>query len=129
MSRPKKKPGFDAEQILHDLIAVVTESYNSADDEEQEHKLREAANVRMTGFAPKVVELTATNFGFSKSESDSILNHLIDGGSLSLYGLSNAVTRASQDIESYDRATALESAGWEIVTMAPAMWSELNEKA
>lgn len=37
MSRPLKKPGFDAEQIQKDLIAAVTDSYNSPDDE-QEYK-------------------------------------------------------------------------------------------
>lgn len=111
------------------LRDIVRSAVDEARFKQVADKLREAANVKMTGFAPKVVELTATNFGFSKPESDSILNHLIEGGNLSLYGLSNAVTRASQDIESYDRATALESVGWEIVTMAPALWSALNEKA
>ena len=38
MSRPLKKPNFDAEQILRDLVADVTDSYNSPDDDEQEHK-------------------------------------------------------------------------------------------
>ena len=33
-------------------------------------------------------------------------------------------TRASQDFESYDRATELESIGWGIVTMEPARWKE-----
>ncbi len=31
-----------------------------------------------------------------------------------------------QDVESYDRATALESAGWQMVTMAPQLWRALN---
>ena len=94
---------------LRDIVrsAVDEARFHSVAD-----RLREAANVKISGCAPKVVELTATNFGFIKPESDGILNHLITGGDLSMYGLSNAVTRASQDVESYDRATALESAGW-----------------
>ena len=40
--------------------------------------------------------------------------------------LSNAITRASQDVESYDRATALEGIGWQVATMEPARWKEMN---
>ena len=54
------------------------------------------------------------------------MNYLIQGGDLSLYGLSNAITRASQDVESYDRATALEGIGWNVATMEPARWKENN---
>lgn len=110
---------------LRDIVRSAADEarFNSAAD-----RLREAAKVKLTGYAPKVVELAASLFGFSKPEEENILNHLIEGGDLSLYGLSNAVTRASQDVESYDRATTLESAGWEIITMNPAVWSELNER-
>ena len=52
--------------------------------------------------------------------------YLIEGGDLSLYGLSNAVTRYSQDVESYDRATALEGLGWQIATMGKNKWKEIN---
>ena len=89
-------------------------------------KLREAAGVRITGRVPDVIELTSDQFGFNKTEADGILQHLITGGDLSLYGLSNAVTRASQDSESYDRATMLESAGWQIATMPRETWNAIN---
>lgn len=92
-------------------------------------KLREAAEVKISGHVPQVVELTSREFGFNKTEQTGILQHLISGGDLSLYGLSNAVTQASQDVESYDRATALESAGWQIATMAPELWRTVNEGA
>jgi hypothetical protein len=89
-------------------------------------KLREAANVKITAHIPDVVELTAKQYGFTKAEETDILQHLITGGDLSLYGLSSAVTRASQDVPSYDRATALESAGWQIAAMPKEIWRELN---
>lgn len=89
-------------------------------------RLREAAGVRITGCVPEVVELAADQFGFNKTEADGILQHLITGGDLSLYGLSNAVTRASQNAESYDRATMLESAGWRIATMPGDTWNAIN---
>lgn len=40
--------------------------------------------------------------------------------------MSNAVTRASQDVASYDRATALEGIGWQVATMKPTQWKEIN---
>lgn len=53
--------------------------------------------------------------------------NLIEGGDLSLYGLSNAVTRASQDVVSYDRATTLEGIGWQVATMEPQQWKQINQ--
>lgn len=91
-------------------------------------RLREAAQVRMTAPVPQVVELTARQFGFTKTEESGILQHLIEGGDLTKYGLSNAVTRASQDAESYDRATAMEGVGWQIASMPRDQWSAINEE-
>lgn len=55
------------------------------------------------------------------------MKYLIAGGDLSMYGLSNAVTRVSQDVESYDRATTLEGIGWQVATMEPAQWKQINQ--
>ena len=89
-------------------------------------KLREAAGIPITGKVTEVVELTSRAYGLNQEEQDGILNYLISGGDLSLYGLSNAITRTSQDVESYDRATALEGIGWQVATMAPQQWKEIN---
>lgn len=78
---------------------------------------------------PKVVELTGKHIGFGEKEGAGILSHLIAGGDLSLYGLSNAVTRFSQDVKSYDRATELEAAGYDVLTLSPAIWKSINEQA
>jgi len=89
-------------------------------------KLRESVGVAITSPVADVVELTGRQYGFTKEENDGILQHLILGGDLSLYGLSNAVTRTANDSETYDRATALETAGWQIATMENRVWRELN---
>lgn len=89
-------------------------------------RLQEAASVKITGKVPEVVQLTGRTFDLNQNEQDNILQYLIFGGDLSQYGLSNAVTRASQDVESYDRATALEGIGWQVATMPPQQWKELN---
>ena len=89
-------------------------------------RLKETVGVPITGKVPEVVELTGRAYGINQEEQDGILNYLISGGDLSLYGLSNAITRTSQDIESYDRATALEGIGWQVATMAKQQWKEIN---
>jgi len=78
-----------------------------------------------TNNIPKFVELTATEYGMSGNEGTGVLDHLIRDGDLSLYGLANAVTRYSQDVESYDRATDLESIGYSILGMSASTLNKL----
>ena len=89
-------------------------------------KLQDATQAKITGRVQDVIELTGKAYDLNQPEQDNILNYLIQGGDLSLYGLSNAITRASQDVESYDRATAMESIGWQVATMPEAQWREIN---
>ena len=60
-------------------------------------------------------------------EGQGILDYLIRGGDLSLYGFANATTRYAQDVESYDRSTTLESVGYTILGMSPAKWNNLQK--
>jgi hypothetical protein len=94
-------------------------------------KLRDAADARIAAPIDEVIELAAERFSFNKAETSGILRHLIEGGDLTMYGLSNAVTRTSQDVDDYDRATELERVGWQIITQGPRLLSEarLERKA
>lgn len=58
-----------------------------------------------------------------------MLQHLVEGSDLTLYGLSNAVTRYSQDVESYDRASELEAIGYNVLSMGQSQWNRLNQAA
>lgn len=78
---------------------------------------------------PGIVRLTSREFHITEDESTGVLQHLIEGKDLSLYGLSNAVTRYSQDVESYDRATELESIGYNILSMPERQWNRINQMA
>ena len=89
-------------------------------------QLEESAGAKITGRIQDVVELTGKEYGLNQGEQDGVLQYLIEGGDLSLYGLGNAVTRLSQDVESYDRATSLEGLGWQIATMGKNKWKEIN---
>ena len=46
-------------------------------------------------------------------------------GDLSGYGLVNAVTHYSQDVEDYDRATEFEALGGKLIELAPTEWKGL----
>ena len=71
-----------------------------------------------TGDNPiKTVELLADKYVLNQNERGSILRHFIMGGDDSRFGLVNAVTRASQDIEDYNRATELERLGGELLLL------------
>ncbi len=71
-----------------------------------------------TGDNPiKTVELLADKYILNQNERGSILRHFIMGGDDSRFGLINAVTRASQDIEDYNRATELERLGGELLSL------------
>lgn len=91
-------------------------------------RMREATGVKITGDIHEVVELTANRFGLQNGERSSVLAHLCAGGDLSLFGLSSAITRASQDVEDYDRATELERIGWDVLTMDRRDWNAINAK-
>jgi hypothetical protein len=92
--------------------------------------MRNATEAKMnTADVPKLVKLASKDFGIKDEESTGILQHLIEGKDLTLYGLSNAVTRHSQDVENYDRATQLESIGYKILSMPAPQWNRINQMA
>ena len=82
-----------------------------------------------TNDIPQMIELAASDYGLTKKESGGILDHLIRDGEFSLYGLANAITRTAQDVESYDRSTAMESIGYSILGMSREKWNRLNAVA
>ena len=75
---------------------------------------------------PAIVELTAKEFNLTELERSGVLNSLIRRGDMTLYGLANAITEHSQQVESYDRATVLESVGYDVLTMGRTTWSRIN---
>lgn len=92
--------------------------------------MKNAKDAKMnTEDVPALVKLACREFKITEEESGGVLQHLIEGKDLSLYGLSNAVTRYAQDVESYDRSTKLESIGYSVLTMHPRLWTRINQSA
>jgi hypothetical protein len=79
----------------------------------------------ITGNPVKAVEVTSKAIGLTESESGLVLNHLIRNGDLSKFGMLNAVTRAAEDIESYDRATEIERLGSSVLYLPTSTWREV----
>jgi len=78
---------------------------------------------------PAVIELTARKFGLADGVKNAVLKHLIQAGDLNRYGLLNAVTRASADVEDYDAATDLERLGGKILELPKTDWAEISRAA
>ena len=90
--------------------------------------LRDSTDKKLnTADIPSVVKLASSSFGITEAESNGVFQHLIQDADYTLYGLANAVTRYSQDVESYDRASKLEEIGYQIVTMSPELFRRINQ--
>jgi hypothetical protein len=92
--------------------------------------MRDAAQARITTTdIPAVVKLASKDFKLTEGEGEGVLNRFVEDRNYTLYGLANAVTRFSQDVDSYDRATELESIGYNILSMDRQQWNRLNRAA
>jgi hypothetical protein len=92
-------------------------------------RMQETTEVKLEGSVEKIMEVTARKIGLSIAEKDETLRHLIEGGDLSLWGLTNAVTATAQNAVSYDRATELEAAGGRFFALPAAEVKEIARAA
>lgn len=92
-------------------------------------EMRRTNTMMITGDPVAVVERVQKRFGMTDKERGGVLNHLIQGGSMTAYGLLNALTRTSQDIEDYDRATDFERMGGQIIELKREEWTALAQAA
>ncbi|MEP6774470.1 MAG: DUF932 domain-containing protein [Chloroflexota bacterium] len=88
-------------------------------------QMREAAGARPDADPVKAVEVLSKKHALNGDEQKGILRHLIEGADLSLWGMANAFTPHSLDVESYDRATELEAIGGNIIALARSEYREL----
>jgi hypothetical protein len=104
--------------LTHDVLNKLVEKMREATGQKLEAKNLAA-----------VVEVTAKTFGYTEGTAGGILRHLIEGGDLSRYGLMNAITRQSQDENSYERATQLELDGARVLELPKTDWRLIAEAA
>jgi hypothetical protein len=93
-------------------------------------KMRAAAEVQLETKRPdKAVEVLAKQVGLNGEEQVSVLSHLLQGGDLSRWGFTNALTRAAQDVPSYDRSVQLETLGAKVLELPAREWTALEKAA
>ena len=127
LSDKTKRKTFEA--LLSQVQDVIEAAFDEKVITRRLEAIEEAAGRRITGKVDAVLEVTAKTFGLNDNEKDSVLKHLIEGGSLSQYGLHAAITRSAQDNASYDRATELEYLGGRILELPKTDWARLAEAA
>ena len=90
-------------------------------------KMQLTLGIPLIGDPVKTVEVLAQRYALNDSERVGVLRHLISEGDLSGYGLVNAVTHYSQEIEDYDRATEFEGLGGKLIELPANEWKGLAE--
>lgn len=118
----------DDNAILLKVRDVVRASMEQAGFTRMLDKMREATEQRIPD-PLATIELTAKKFVLAEAEKAGLTKHLIEGGDLSRWGLLNAITRLSQDIPSYDRATELERMGGRVLDLTRDDWKVLAPAA
>ena len=116
-----------SDQALWSQIADITQAalFGELFDDIAEH-LRRSRERGMAGDqVEQVIEKVSLSYSLNDAERGGVLAHLIEGGDLSQWGLHSAVTRMSQDVESYDRASELEIIGGKIVELPDTDWDRL----
>ncbi len=90
-------------------------------------KMQKTRGVQLTGDPVKSVEVLARRYSLNDGECAGVLRHLIAEGELSGYGLINAVTGYSQQVNDYDRATEFEALGGKLLELSSRDWNEIAE--
>lgn len=89
--------------------------------------MRISTRQRVSASPVDAVRVLANRFQVSVSERDRILTRFFEGGMNTRWGLVNAVTEASKEAHSYDRATELEVVGGKLLSLPQADWQTIAE--
>ena len=88
-------------------------------------RLKNANERDITGSVEGAIEMVAKEFSLTEGEREGVLRNLIIESNLTQYGLLNAVTRTSAEVEDYDRATDLERVGGKILELPMPTWYKI----
>lgn len=108
---------------------VVQAAVSEATFRQTAQKMQKTLNIPLVGDPVKTVEVLAQRYALNDGERAGVLRHLISAGQLSGYGLVNAVTHYSQEVEDYDRATEFEALGGRLIDLPAHEWKGLAEAA
>lgn len=119
----------DDEAFWRKVVDVVRGSFEEARFNKIVEKMKAAADNRIpSGGASlqEVKEVVQNMYSLTDTEGEMILQNLINGGDLSQYGLSNAITAAAASPNvNYERATELERFGGQVIELSQKDWKEM----
>ncbi len=118
----------------HAFLETIQSSVRSAADEERFQQvvsmMRQAREAPInTENLPNVLKQTGRDFGITESEQSGVMDQLMASEDMTQFGLANAVSRHSQAVDSYDRATDLEGISYNIMAMPQRQWNKINQAA
>ena len=123
---------YSDETIMADDKALMLKISDHVRNASNELAFNKAVNkMRDLADSPRIADPVGSvrelgkKFAITEGEQKSVMQHLIEGGDLSAYGMLNAVTRTSQDISSYERATEFETIGGKILEMGNSDWKDM----
>ena len=100
-------PGFCMRVRIGIEVAVSEDAGSATSFRQVADRMRRARGIPLSGDPVMAVAVLANRHGLNDTERGGVLRHLIREGDLSGYGVVNAVTHYSQEVEDYDRATEL----------------------
>jgi hypothetical protein len=119
----------DDEAFLLKLRDVIKAAADEVQFKLLVDKMSQATENEIAADPVKAIEVVQKKFGFTDEERGGVLRHLIQGGELTQYGLSNAITRTSQDAGDYDRASDMERMGGQVIELHPSEWKVIAKAA
>ena len=110
---------------------VVTGAFNQIDFEKMAKRvaITQANAIDENADPVKVIEVTAKKFGFTDKEKTGVLTEFLRRGEMTQFGVQAAITRHSQDVEAYDRATELARAGGKVIDLSQRDWKAIATAA
>ncbi len=117
------------EALWRQVADVAEKSLNGDVFNDLVAKAQNARNNRIDADPAEVVELVSKKNGLADDTRAGILRHLIEGAELTQFGLQAAITRQSQDEDSYETATDLEKLGGDLLTLTKTQFKDLQKAA
>tara|TARA_R110000787_G_scaffold18247_2_gene56090 strand:+ start:681 stop:1751 length:1071 start_codon:yes stop_codon:yes gene_type:complete len=89
-------------------------------------RFSETKEIRFSGNPNRIIKKLSNNYDLNELESEGILTALFEAkDDNNAFGIINAVTRFSQDVEDYDRASELESLGGKLLNLSNSEWMRM----
>jgi hypothetical protein len=104
---------------------IVKVAFDRARFDALVNKIEATTEDKIEGDVVQAVSFASKRFGFNETEGKAVRDELIRSADLTRYGLYNAVTRVSSDLEDYDRASEFEKLGGAIIEMPKSEWKEI----